>query len=549
MSIVRLLLDHAGPRWIWITITTLGGGVLAALVVTIANVAAATNADLSSWWRGLVFLAVVAAMYVMRRLAARQLIALFETTSAGLRERVTTSIRGAPLRAVEQLDQRLQQTTGDLAFIATTLEAWVTGIQHIAFALSITLSIVLLSGRALAVWALALGCVTVLLWVRLRKLRERLGPLSHDSAALGRQVEQLAGGFVQAKLDAKIAAGLAEDIEATTKKLYGRQNQVSDLRSRTFIGAFSLIYLLGSGVAVFVPVGLGIAESYDLLMFFELIYAPLFGIVTSLPEMARSDAAAHSLLETLAVLEESTEAHDCSEEQVEEQVEPPPFERLQLCWAQFGYEGAGETDADFRVGPVDLEIRRGDLVLVTGGNGSGKTTLMKMLLGLYPLELGGLAIDGRPFESGALDVWQQRFTTIMSPYHLFERLYGLDEIEPERVEALLARLGLSSTLSYRNGAFSNLALSTGQQMRLAMVIALLEDRPVCVFDEWTANQDPETTRWYYDTLLPELCAAGKTVIAVSHDARFFDRADHLVHLSGGQLVGERRRPRVEPARV
>ena len=78
-------------------------------------------------------------------------------------------------------------------------------------------------------------------------------------------------------------------------------------------------------------------------------------------------------------------------------------------------------------------------------------------------------------------------------------------------------------------------------MRLAMVVALLEDRPICVFDEWTANQDPETTRWYYDTLLPELLAAGKTVIAVSHDQRFFDRASLLVRMERGEIVESERR--------
>jgi len=73
-------------------------------------------------------------------------------------------------------------------------------------------------------------------------------------------------------------------------------------------------------------------------------------------------------------------------------------------------------------------------------------------------------------------------------------------------------------------------------MRLAMVVALLEGRLVYVFDEWTANQDPETTHMYYDVLLPELLAAGKTVIAVSHDDRLFDRADRVVRLVDGHIV-------------
>ena len=81
---------------------------------------------------------------------------------------------------------------------------------------------------------------------------------------------------------------------------------------------------------------------------------------------------------------------------------------------------------------------------------------------------------------------------------------------------------------------------------LAMVVALLEDRPLCVFDEWTANQDPEMTHWFYDELLPELLAAGKTVIAVSHDDRFFSRAAHLVTMEQGRVVREARSSRADP---
>ena len=83
--------------------------------------------------------------------------------------------------------------------------------------------------------------------------------------------------------------------------------------------------------------------------------------------------------------------------------------------------------------------------------------------------------------------------------------------------------------------FDNLRLSTGQRKRLAMIVAQLEDKPVYVFDEWAAEQSPNFRVFFYDTLLPELKARGKTVIAITHDNAFFDRADHLYRLREGQL--------------
>jgi putative pyoverdin transport system ATP-binding/permease protein len=79
-------------------------------------------------------------------------------------------------------------------------------------------------------------------------------------------------------------------------------------------------------------------------------------------------------------------------------------------------------------------------------------------------------------------------------------------------------------------------LSSGQRKRLAMIVALLEDRPIYVFDEWAADQDPLFRQKFYRTILPRLKDAGKTVIAVTHDERYFDAADVRYHMDEGRLL-------------
>ena len=100
----------------------------------------------------------------------------------------------------------------------------------------------------------------------------------------------------------------------------------------------------------------------------------------------------------------------------------------------------------------------------------------------------------------------------------------------------LRRLGLADAVEFRDGRFSTTDLSTGQRKRLAFIHAVLEDRPILMFDEWAADQDPDFRALFYRTLLPELRLAGKTVIAVSHDDRYFDAADRVVHMAGGRIV-------------
>ena len=69
-----------------------------------------------------------------------------------------------------------------------------------------------------------------------------------------------------------------------------------------------------------------------------------------------------------------------------------------------------------------------------------------------------------------------------------------------------------------------------------MIVALLDDRPVYVFDEWAADQDPESCAMFYRCLLPILRARGKAIVAVTHDEYYFDAADRRIHFEEGAAV-------------
>jgi len=174
-------------------------------------------------------------------------------------------------------------------------------------------------------------------------------------------------------------------------------------------------------------------------------------------------------------------------------------------------------------------------VFITGSNGSGKTTLMKLLTGLYPPSRGEIELDGQPLAPHLRHRYRSLFTSVFMDHHLFGPAHGLDVADPGRVEALLRRFNLAGIVRFEAGRFTPLDLSTGQRKRLAMVVALLEDRPVYVLDEWAAHQDPYLRRYFYEVLVPEMRAAGKTVVAISHDARFFHLADRRLHLVEGRI--------------
>ena len=167
---------------------------------------------------------------------------------------------------------------------------------------------------------------------------------------------------------------------------------------------------------------------------------------------------------------------------------------LELRGVRYAFD-APEGGKAFEIGPIDLKLGKGELVFVVGDNGSGKTTLIKLLLGLYAPQQGEILHDGQPVTALARDDYRQLFTTVFSDFYLFEDLVaggeeGQAAALPEAALPYLQRLEIAHKVSVRNGSFSTIDLSTGQRKRLALVHAYLEGRPVLVFDEWAADQDP-----------------------------------------------------------
>ncbi|MGK6310844.1 cyclic peptide export ABC transporter [Variovorax sp. DT-64] len=215
--------------------------------------------------------------------------------------------------------------------------------------------------------------------------------------------------------------------------------------------------------------------------------------------------------------------------------EPGLHEAIELRGVRYAFD-APEGGEAFVLGPIDLRLARGEMVFVVGDNGSGKTTLIKLLLGLYAPHSGELRLDGRPVTPESRDDYRQLFTTVFADFYLFEDLAA--SALPQAALPYLQRLEIAHKVSVKDDAFSTVDLSTGQRKRLALVHAYLEGRPVLVFDEWAADQDPSFRHLFYTELLPELRAKGHLLVVISHDDRYFHLADRVVRMHAGQIEKE-----------
>ncbi|MCC4245245.1 cyclic peptide export ABC transporter [Stappia indica] len=203
---------------------------------------------------------------------------------------------------------------------------------------------------------------------------------------------------------------------------------------------------------------------------------------------------------------------------------------------------APADDERFTVGPLDLVLEPGEVVFISGGNGAGKSTLISLLTGLRRPEGGEILLDGQPVTPANLQDYRDLFSAVFSEFHLFSRLYGLDEAEQDKVPPHLAELDLAHRVRIENGAFSTLALSTGQKRRLALSVALAEARPIIVLDEFAADQDPVRRKLFYDVLVPQMARDGHLVIAVTHDEHCFDKCDRLIRMEAGRILADTRQP-------
>jgi cyclic peptide transporter len=198
----------------------------------------------------------------------------------------------------------------------------------------------------------------------------------------------------------------------------------------------------------------------------------------------------------------------------------------------FAYEDEGE-EKGFSIGPIDFEVNKGETLFIVGGNGSGKTTVAKLITGLYIREGGCIKINGTKVEDSQLGEY---FSTIFSSYHLFKKLYDIDIDQKKPViRKYLELLGLKEKVQLKDGEYSTLDLSGGQRKRLALFQCYLENRPIFLFDELAADQDPDFRKFFYRELLEKMREQEKIVIAITHDDHYFDAADKIVKLDMGKV--------------
>lgn len=457
-----------------------------------------------------------------------------------IRLRLMDQIRHSELLSIEKVGRAriVAAITGDTAVLTQASNMMAFTVQGAVLIFFVAIYVAYLSPAAILTTVVVVSIAAFIFHVKNKALIEEKQRTAQWERHLFDRLTDFLDGFKEVRLNSARSNALFDDAVNVSRTA---ANTKIKTQAETFkmivTSQFSMYILLGAVVFVAPQFsslgGPELTKTTTALMF---IVGACFGLVQSIPVLLNANTAADRIDQLERALRATVSSAEPSGIP-----EPQTFEKIEVRNLRFRYVDE-LADIAFSIGPIDFDLKRGELVFITGGNGSGKSTFLRVLSGLYPPDSGEIRLDGELVTSLTRDHYRALMSAIFFDYHLFRKLYGVAEPAPGEIDRLLGQFRLAEKTGLVDGEFRTLDLSGGQRRRLALIVSLLEKRPILLLDEWTAEQDPEFRRKFYDEMLPDLMKAGATVVVITHDDRYLDELNlpaRRIRMDEGRIVEQR----------
>lgn len=341
-------------------------------------------------------------------------------------------------------------------------------------------------------------------------------------------------GFKEIKINADNGERILTDkIEPIANQSYKNNTTafVGFLNNQT-IGQVLFNVLIASILLVF-SIRLGVEPGKTINFLFILLYllAAIEAIMVLLPGLMQAKVSINRLVNLRKDIVVDNPGADKTA------VSRADFKNIFLEKINYQYKDAN-NETSFEIGPIDLEIKKNDVVFIYGGNGSGKTTLVLTLLSLLEPHSGKVNFNGQPVTADNVKKYKSLFSVVFNDFYLFDEFYSIRHLDIEKANAMIRLFEIEDKVTIADNKFSTIDLSTGQRKRLALITAILEEKPIIVMDEWAADQDPHFRKKFYREIIPQLKKEGFTIIAITHDDAYYRYADKLYKMEYGQLIDE-----------
>jgi len=541
---LTLLKEQAGDEGKKLVAACMASGIMQGLAVfSVLQGLQQLSGDGLEFHTFLAFLVCLASFYFLFRYITGRSAQIALRGIMEWRMRIAAKLRGVSLLDYEKLDKnRIQASLLDGREMV--VEAARMLVAAAANAVMIVLSFMKMATVSLAGTLGVFIFLAIGLWVFLgliNSVHARLGPAMQADQRFSASLRDLYAGLMQLKMHkpkttALFGEQIIPDLDAASEA-----RDATEQRHALGISFFAMFNLLILGLILFLMPGILDLEPSDtssLLVLCMFSLSPLISLVTFVPMLSKVEMSLQELANVEAGIDAAVEPFE-NEGVTARWQQPAPkepaFESLALRDVRFSYYDRNGARL-FGIGVEDFELRRGELVFIRGGNGSGKSTFVKVLAGLYTAQSGDLFLNGARVADFDMEVYRNLFTVLPTEYHLFSRPLGL-KVTAEQLDEVLRTVRIDTKVHLLDdGSFSTLDLSAGQRKRLALACALLEKREVYLFDEVAADFDPVFRRYFYEELLPSIIKKGGTILAVSHDDRYFHVADRVLTMQEGGFV-------------
>lgn len=530
----------------------LSGGTSAGLIALVSGAltgSASFSVTAVAWgFAGLALVALVTSI-----IARVMLIRLSQDAVFQLQMRLSHQILASELNHLEHLGtpRLLATLTEDVQAISNAVSIIPFLCINIAI---VTGSLVYITWLSWKVLLIVLGLSVIALSscsVLLKRGRKLLAKAREEQDLLFNHFRTVTEGVKELKLHASRRQDfLAEDLQTTAANFRRHNTQGLTLFATTDSWG-KLIFFFAIGLVLFVLphwIAINPQTLSGYILTFTYLIGPMESITNKLPLISKANVALQKIEALGFSLESRAEATTVQPQdwRIQNSKYKTPNPQSPITWQHLEIKGVTHTyrsdqdDINFTLGPINLTLQPGELVFIIGGNGSGKSTLAKLITGLYIPETGEIWFDRQPINEQNREWYRQLFSVVFSDFYLFDRLLGFNNTQLDtQAQDYLKQLQLDRKVKVEGGKFSTTALSQGQRKRLTLLTAYLEDRPIYLFDEWAADQDPTFKEIFYTKFLPELRDKGKTILAISHDDHYFHLADRVIKLDYGKVVHDK----------
>src|SRR5579871_183241 len=485
----------------WTHLVKLSGWMLAVCIVTSLLVSAvnvlvlkvtadAMQTQTAAGNKRLWFALLCGILLISRSAAEISLTRMMQDSAYNLRVRLSRQIAAMSQKALEAVGPAavLSAMVDDIATISSLGGVLPAITTNVFLTISVLAYLCFVCPPAFALVGISIG-IAVVIYLGLTQSATHLFVHARDAQ---QEVLARANTLVAASKELRLDSSKHQTILSDLRSYAERSNRdgfKAFTRYSVASGCSYTAYFIVIAILLTIPEGgwYGVSRSAASTAILSVLFmkGAVETIVGMIPTIRRAGVAMEHLHQIGLQVEAGNEQqHDPSSKAADS------FKYIRLTEVMHCYDRQN-GNTPFRLGPVSLDIYRGEILFLAGGNGVGKTSLLKVLCGLYSPTQGTIHLDRTALDEKTMPEYRQLFSAVFQDFTLLRCLPLLAQPEvAERARGYLHEFHLADKVKVGPDEFICGELSRGQQKRLALLVALAEGKPICLLDEWAADQDP-----------------------------------------------------------